>query len=343
MDIQPGDSVFTIASCGSNAITLLLDNPSLIIALDLAPAQICLAKLQVACIKHLSHQEMLDFLGINRMSITSDQREQIYEEKLKKQLEESVQMYWNNNKSWIKFGVLYCGRREEKLRASAEDYFNIALDENDIIKLLGMGDDMEEQITFFKKFILTSHFRKAFDCLVWKRILARYDFSKIANVDYASMWFERICKIVETIPAKKNYFLEYLLTGEISGNYSMPEYLNKENFQILKQRVDRIQWVETDLVSWFNQCQGNTISFNKICFSNVPDWLEREDFSKLIRQVNKFSKPNSRIAFSRLKEEANTGPKKLWMRSLGLKLTLKTRHLPVTVHLGGSQSELAQH
>merc|ERR1712150_231386 len=117
--------------------------------------------------------------------------------------------------------------------------------------------------------------------------------------------------IVETIPAKKNYFLEYLLTGEISGNYSMPEYLNKENFQILKQRVDRIQWVETDLVSWFNQCQGNTISFNKICFSNVPDWLEREDFSKLIRQVNKFSKPNSRIAFFTAKGRGKYWPEEV--------------------------------
>jgi len=299
LDIKSGELVFTIASCGANAITLLLDNPSQVIALDLAHPQICMAKLQVACFKNLSYQEMLVFLGINSKAASPEDRWKMYEEKLKTHLETNVQSYWDEMKTSIEHGVIHCGRRNKKLRASAEDYFKIALDRNDIEKLLGMGEDMEEQVMFFRRAISTKQFRTAFDCLVWKRILAKYDFSKIPDIDYASMWFERLANIIETIPAKTNYFLEYLLTGDISGDNSIPEYLSEENFAILKQRIDRIKWVEADLVSWFKSYHQNNITplFNKVCFSNVPDWLDRDDFSMLIKDVVKVCEPNSRIVF----------------------------------------------
>jgi len=296
LDIQPGERVFTIASSGMNAITLLLDDPVQVIALDTGHPQICLAKLQSACIKYLSYQETLDFLGVNRHSVLEEKRLEIYESILREHLEKSVRIFWDANKSSLAFGVLHCGRREGKLRTSAHDYFQIALDQRDIDTLLSMGDDMEEQAKFSSEIISTDHFRKAFECLVWKRILAKYDLTKTKNVDYASLWYERLCVIMETMPAKSNYFLEYILTGDISGKYSLPEYLQRENFTVLKQRIDRVQWVEEDLLSWFYN-SSSLVSFNKVCFSNVPDWIPTEDFSKLICHISENVELGSRIAF----------------------------------------------
>ena len=259
-----------------NVITLLLDNPSKIIALDIAHPQICLAKLQVACFKYLSYQEMLDFVGIGTDFFSSqlaEKRLTIYEEKLKPFLESDVQLYWDKMKSSIEHGILHCGRREKKLRESAEDYFNIALNQDDIHKLLSKGNNMEQQKSFFRDTIVTDHIRKAYHCLVWKRILARKNYRSQPDVDYASLWFERLTSIIENIPADTNYFLEYLLTGRISGDYSLPEYLCQENFNLLKERIDRIEWVQSDLASWFEKYRGNKTNplLNRICLSNIPD------------------------------------------------------------------------
>jgi len=214
----------------------------------------------------------------------------------KEHLEKNTRIFWDANKSSIAFGVLHCGRREGKLRASAHEYFQVALNQRDIDTLLSMGDDMEEQEKLSSEIIVTDQFRKAFECLVWKRILVKYDLTKTKNVDYASLWYERLRVIMETIPAKSNYFLEYILTGDISGKYSLPEYLQRENFTILKQRIDRVQWVEADLLSWFFN-SASLVSFNKVCFSNVPDWITSDDFSKLIRHISQNMKLGSRIAF----------------------------------------------
>ena len=48
LDIQPGDVCVSIASAGDNALALLTQDPSRVIALDLSPAQLACLELRVA-------------------------------------------------------------------------------------------------------------------------------------------------------------------------------------------------------------------------------------------------------------------------------------------------------
>jgi len=63
LDVQPGDVCVSIASAGDNALALLTNGPSRVIALDLSQAQLFCLELRVAAYKTLTHGELLELIG----------------------------------------------------------------------------------------------------------------------------------------------------------------------------------------------------------------------------------------------------------------------------------------
>jgi len=55
--IQPGDTCVSIASAGDNSLAMLAEDPALVVALDLNPAQLACLELRVAAYKELEHAE----------------------------------------------------------------------------------------------------------------------------------------------------------------------------------------------------------------------------------------------------------------------------------------------
>ncbi|CAH1789326.1 unnamed protein product, partial [Owenia fusiformis] len=310
MNIKSGDRLFTIASCGANAMTLLLDDPAEVVALDLSIPQLHLAKLQAACTKHLSYKEFIDFTGIDRENVKPQERIRIYNA-IKLALERPTQEYWDSRIEAVEFGVMHCGEFETKIRTAAEDFFFVALDQADIKRFISMGDDMKEQSEFFENVMNTKHFRRAMKKFV-HRFMFDFNYSIIPDVDYPTFYGRRMEEICKTIPAKRNHCIEYMLTGGYSGKYNLRDYQLKENFQILKERVNRMQWVQGELTDWLGKYPlSKQPMFDGVCVSNVTDWLTYENHNSVIRSAGKICKPGGRIVFWNLK-----GMPKDWPREM---------------------------
>ncbi|CAH1799865.1 unnamed protein product [Owenia fusiformis] len=296
MNIESGDRLFTIASCGANAMTLLLDDPAEVVALDLSIPQLHLAKLQAACIKHLSHQEFIDFTGVDRENVKPEERVRIYRA-IKGSLELPTQEYWDSRMEAVEFGVMHCGDFDINIRTAAEDFFFVALDQSDIKRFLSMGDDMKEQSDFFENVMNTKYFRRAVKRLI-QRLLSDFNLSIFPDVDYPKFYGRRMEEICKTIPAKRNHCIEYILTGGYSGKYNLRDYQLKENFPILKERIDRLEWIQGELTDWLRKYPlSKQPMFDCVCVSNVTDWLTIENHNLAIRSAGKICKQGGRIVF----------------------------------------------
>ncbi|CAH1775535.1 unnamed protein product, partial [Owenia fusiformis] len=296
MNIKSGDRLFTIASCGANAMTLLLDDPADVVALELSIPQLHLAKLQAACIKHLSYQDFIDFTGVDRENVKPEERVRIYKA-IKGALEPPTQEYWDAHMEAIQFGVMHCGIFDTKKRTAAYDLFFVALDQTDIQRFISMGDDMKEQSDFFENVMNTKYFRRAMKKLV-HCLMSDFNFSIYPDEDYPTIFGRRMEEICKNIPAKRNHCIEYMLTGGYSGKYNLRDYQIKENFPILKERVERMQWVQGELTDWLRKYPASKQQmFDGVCLSNISDWLVHENHNSAIRSAGKICKQGGRIVF----------------------------------------------
>ncbi|CAH1772411.1 unnamed protein product [Owenia fusiformis] len=324
MGIKSGDRIFTIASCGANAMTLLLDDPAEVVALDLSIPQLHLAKLQAACIKHLTYQEFIDFAGVDRENVKAEERVRIYEN-IRKALESDVREFWDSMTPEIEFGIIHCGTYDTIFRNTAEDMVYVALDTRDIKTFLEMGDDIEEQANFFEEVINTKHWRKAMYRLTY-HTTKDMDFSIIPDVDYATFYYRRMVDVYKSIPMKENYFGEYLFTGGYSGKNKLRDYLQEENFAVMKDRVERLQWVHGELTDWLAKYPASTqpLKFDGICISNITDWLSLANHNAAIESAVKICNPGGRIMFWNLKGMSKYWPSEMIDKAIKVEHEIET-------------------
>ena len=111
LQIKSGQRGLSIASAGDNTLSLLLDDPSEIIAFDLNPTQLFCVELKMAAFRELSYEEVLGFLGV----YDSDNRLALYQ-KIKKHLSIDASAYFDANLNLISDGIIHIGKFERYFR-----------------------------------------------------------------------------------------------------------------------------------------------------------------------------------------------------------------------------------
>src|SRR5260370_37693140 len=100
LTIQPGETLITVTSGACNTLTLLLEDPGKIYAVDINPSQSYLLELKRAAVLHLDYDELRAFLGL----VASDQRLQVFE-RLRGDLSEAALRYWTSTGEALRRGV----------------------------------------------------------------------------------------------------------------------------------------------------------------------------------------------------------------------------------------------
>jgi len=108
LNVQPTDTVVSIASAGDNALALLGAGAARVVALDLNPAQLACLALRVAAYRELSHSELLELIG----SRPSARRTELYGW-CRPLLTPAVQAFWDGNRAAITGGIGGAGKFED--------------------------------------------------------------------------------------------------------------------------------------------------------------------------------------------------------------------------------------
>ena len=307
--IKPGNTVTTISSGGCNTLTLLLDNPAKIYAVDINASQSYLLELKIAALRHLEHEQLLSFLGLT----ASENRLRVFEG-LAGDLTTDALAYWIRNADAVQQGVVHTGRYESFIgkfirflgvvqgKSRIENFFRCA--------------SIEDQGAYFDNVWNTFQWRLLFKLAFNKRMLAKRgltaDYFKFddGSSSFAESFFRRSRHAMCEIPIATNYFLAQYLRGRYWSGDAVPDYLRKENLSIVKDRLDRIEVITCDAQGWFGKQADSSI--DAFSLSNICELMSPDEAGRLFAEVARTARTGARICFRNLivprgvPEELNT-------------------------------------
>jgi S-adenosylmethionine-diacylglycerol 3-amino-3-carboxypropyl transferase len=97
------------------------------------------------------------------------------------------------------------------------------------------------------------------------------------------------------IPIQNNYFIEYILTGRYSNLDLAHPYLQASNFNILKERIGRVQLVCQRLEDYLKILQRRAIS--KFNLSDIFEYKSVKEVKLVLQKILRVSRPDARLAF----------------------------------------------
>ena len=228
-------NILSIASGGDNSFACLLLNPQQIIAIDSNITQIYLVKLKKTAIKYLNYEEYLTFLGINNGDSLD------YYNKIKMNLEKDVREYFDENKFLIKdVKLVNCGRFEYYFNVFSKKILPKIHNQKTIDKFMNFNN-LNEQIVFYQKkfnnFRFKLLFKIFFSKFVMKRLGRDKTYFKYNKGSLSVKLKERFELGIYNNLNKNNPYLQYVIYNKF---YELPLYLQKDNFKIIKENIDKL-------------------------------------------------------------------------------------------------------
>lgn len=304
LNINNKDTVLTITSGGCNVLNFLLYNPKKIISIDFNKHQEYLMELKIESIKNLEYNEFLEIIGVK----ISDNAEKYYKN-IRNFLNKKSREFWDNNIWAIKKGIIRVGEPDVKLFGKI---FKFLVGEKKLIKFFNCKTIDEQREYFLNKIyrlpikslikITRNNYYIKLNLLMlifWDisnkgKIISEF-FEYIQNHYYPSSYQERFKEVFTNVPIKYNYFASLMLFNNYIFESCYPPYLKKENYTIVKERIDRIQIKTTSLKDTLREMKDGCIT--KFNLSNIFDWINDDEFRKQLDEIVRVGTNKSRIFY----------------------------------------------
>ncbi|MGB8192092.1 MAG: DUF3419 family protein, partial [Chitinophagaceae bacterium] len=163
---------------------------------------------------------------------------------------------------------------------------------------------VKEQKEFFLQRWNNRRWRWIFTTMFNKKRLAK----KGLNADYfhfddgsssfSESFQRRAAHAFTDLPVDTNYFLSLYLLGRYRNNRNIPEYLNPEHFDLIREHIHNVQPITQDSKYWLEQQPDNF--FDAMALSNICELMDDTDTLKLFSEVVRTAKPGARIVFRNL-------------------------------------------
>lgn len=295
--IRPGETLLTVTSGACNTLTLLLDDPGKVYAVDINPSQSYLLELKCAAVRSFDYDELRGFLGL----APSDKRMQMFE-RISGRLSEGASDYWAKNSESVSKGVIRAGRYESFVRLFNR-FIGLMQGRKRLDGLFGCTT-LAEQREFFDRRWNTARWRFLFKLLANKRVLAKRglttDYFKFddGSTSFSDSFFLRAKRAICEIPIESNYFLAQYLLGRYRSEDAVPEYLLKKNLPIVRERLDRIEVITSDAQGWLSRRPDGCI--DAFSLSNICELMSLQETERLLTEVARCARANARVCFRNL-------------------------------------------
>jgi len=308
LHIKKDDVILSISSAGSNVLNFLLYDPKKILSVDYSPYQNYLLELQVEAIRNLDYHEFIELIG----ATSSGNREKIYNS-VKSQLNRETRLFWDSNIDLVKKGITYNGRLEQGFKVLGK-YMRFFIGEKKLEKLFKCKT-IEEQASYFYRYIYGIPWRLGFGLgynkylfkiklcyhllLIYKstnRIDIKKFFRYIQKSFYSTDILRKINHIFTDVPLRNNYFASLVLLNRYIDSDCFPPYLKEESFGILKDRVDRIEVITSNVFDVLRELPQNSI--DKFNLSNMFDyWVNYKEFRQYLGEISRVGRNKGRFCY----------------------------------------------
>lgn len=286
---EQNKSFLSIGSAGDNSFSLLITNPEKVVVVDVSKVQLFLIELKKAAFINLTHEEFLGFLGFrecnNRIKLFT---------RLKDSLSNDAALYWENNLEEIGKGVIYGGKFENYFRLFRTKLLPFIHSDKTIDNLFKQHSS-EDQNYFYTNYWNNWRWKLLFKVFFSKAVMGRYgrdpEFLKHVEVPVSQVILKRTESHLKNQQLANNYFLHFIVKGYFNG--TLPHYARKENFEIIKENIDKLILVE-GFAEDACKLHGKFHYFN---LSNIFEYMDNETFKNVSQNLLEHSESKAKYAY----------------------------------------------
>ena len=313
LELDSNSRVLTISSGGCNALNYLIESPESVTAVDLNRHHIFLLNLKLAALKHLpSYEDFFDFFGHGKGKNTRSS----YLRFIAKNLNKNTRNFWESNT--LGGSLVYGDRITFFTNAGLYEHSRNGYFLRFFHSLSGLfgckpeevlkGKSLEEQEDLYTKYI-----DPFFDNFIIRTLgklpvtmfglgipPQQYDELKKGLSEgktIIDIYRDRTKRLACDFPIQDNYFAwqGFARKYDTENRQAIPEYLKKENYEILKSNAHRLT---TKIGSATDEIKnGDSGTFNRFVFLDAQDWMNAETITELWSAIADKAEPGARIIF----------------------------------------------
>ena len=279
----------SVLSGGDNTLALLIKNPKKIVAFDINETQIHLFNLKKAGFKVFDYSDLIALLGIYDTSRSYD-----LFLKLEGKMDEGSFRYFASHPQLIKKGVINTGKFEGYFQMFKKYVVPLFATKRQILKLTSFKD-IEKQKDYYENVINNRRLNFIFNAFFGFRVMGKFgrDKSFYDNVEDKQNSGQKLREHfdygITHVPNYDNPYINYILTNKFEKR-CLPVYLQEKNFNPIKNRIDKIEIRQTDLMG----IDGKFDFFN---LSDIFEYMDDDTFLQNAQKLYSLSKRSSKIAY----------------------------------------------
>ncbi len=289
LDIKRGETGISIASAGDNTLAMLIKEPQRIYAFDVNPTQLYCCELKMAGFRCLSYKELLTFLGVRR-----GERLPLYS-RVREHLSEAARTYFDSHPDIVEGGIIHCGRFEHYFKVFRERIIPLIGTRSDYRTFVRF-DDMEQQRAFYDTRINNRRLNAIFGIFFGYKVMGRlgrdasfYDHVEDKEQSGSDIRSRFEYGVYNTLNAD-NPYVNYIVCGGYTPR-SLPLYLCRENFDIIRRNIDRITLVQGDISALPQQ------QYDFANLSDIFEYMSDEEFILCAEKLTSMLSGNGRLAY----------------------------------------------
>lgn len=302
--IEPDSRVMCIASGSCNALSYLTANPAQVTAVDLNRAHVALGQLKLTAIKHLPNYERFQ-----RFFAHADHKENkaVYKEMIAPHLDADSRKYWEKRDIKGRKRISYFTKGLYR-RGLLGNFIGLAhvfarLYKIDLSRLLKAETLAEQRAVFETE--LAPVFDKRFVRWLTDQPASLFglgippaQFDELAGDErMANVLRRRLEKLACDFEIKDNYFAWQAFGRgyDRSEDAPLPPYLQRANWDAMRERIDRLDVVRANMVQWIGEREE--ASMDRFVLLDAQDWMNDTQLDELWSRITRASRPGARVLF----------------------------------------------
>lgn len=299
LQIGENEVGLSVASGGDNTLAMLLKCPKKIYAFDINPTQLYCTELKMTCIRNLTYEQTLAFLGL-----ADCDRLRVYAA-LRNELTGAARAYFDGNRKMICRGLIHAGKFERYFRLFRRYVIPLFSTRKTFYRFSRL-EDTDEQWEFYSKKINNRRLKALFKIYFGSKVMGKlgrdksfYDYvedKKDSDKDIKAR-FEYGISHTEN---RSNPYLNYIADNTFTGD-CLPVYLRRENYETIRRNLDRVELIHGNLLSIRN------MTFDFFNLSDIFEYMSEEEFASNVVHLEELAGENARIAYWNMQNKRYIG------------------------------------
>jgi len=262
---------------------------------------LALCALKIAAYKTLEYEEFTQLLGFefDGHDIGAEGRVRLYQDKVRVALTHAeYRRYWDENLELIRNKIIHIGRLERFFGLYRKYVLPLAHSQASTRTLLS-GQNQPEQIKYFDSIWNTWIWRAGTRVFFGQMSLGHLGrdpkFFEHVRLDVGAFLLSKINNGIRNIPLWDNFYAEYVFTGKQTGKNSLPDYLVRENYDLIRSRIDRVTLKQADVLKYLQSEESG--EFDGYNLSDIFEWMGEDLFKTFLEAIHNKGTMDARICY----------------------------------------------